>query len=234
MNPFKTFIAAMKQRITDMVAGLPPDAQVDAATAPGVAVRACRRIASDLETALTEASARADAEITRITEETKLSVRAELAKDAAFLKEFKLITDADHNTAITAARASEKEEVKKEVDKTVGTMKVVAERRKQLVTDKVLTSAAAEALSDEVLAGDNYMTGVGIVKGRLEKLATLKGLAGDADTIKRVATMPVTAEGTTAFDESFAIWKKAAAPAGGPAAPFNPGGGGGEKPVVLF
>lgn len=235
MNPFKTFIAAMRQRVTDMLAGLPPDAQVDAATAPGVAVRACRRIGTDMDTALTEANNRVDAEIKRIEEDTRATVRAELVKDAVFLKASGLITQADHDTAVTAAVNAQKETVKGEIEKGVGLIRQAAERRRQLITDKVLSPVAAGALADEVLTAPDYMTGVNKIKGRLEKLATIKGLAEDSDTIKRIATMPITAEGDTAFTDSFGIWEKAAkSGGGGPAAPLKPPGGDAKSPVVLF
>lgn len=234
MNPFQTFIAAMRQRITDMLAGLPADAQIDASTAPGVAVRACRRFGTEMDAMFTDVQTKAEAEINRIKEETKTAVRAELVKDAAFLTASGLMTKADHDTAVLAAVNAQKETLKTEIAAGVAVVRQVAERRKELVTNKTLSAVAAEALDDALLTGPDYMTGVNLVKGRLEKLATLKGLAADPDTIKRVVTMPVTAEGNTAFEEGFKIWEKAAKAGGGIADPLNPPAGDDKPPVAFF
>lgn len=239
----------MQQRLDDALQGLPAEAQVDVSTVPGIAVRACRRMATSFTEMLTSLKGKAD-EIEQMAEKKKgeisTGVRADLIKaasgdtelikvlvaDTAFLKAAKLITEADHDTAIKAAQGK----VKEGVDAAMAGLKQTAERRKKLVADKVLTSVAAEAMPDELLAGDNFMEGVNKVKGRLEKLGTIKTLAGDADTIKRVVTMPVTAEGETSFTESFQVWEKASKGVkAAPTAPLNPGSvEGDEKPPLFF
>lgn len=246
----ESFILSMQQRLDDALQGLPAEAQVDTNTIPGVAVRACRRLGTAFSEMLTKLREKGK-ELNEMAEKKKGEitgqVRAALiknpeadadvvkafAENPAFLKAAKLITEADHNTAILAANGK----VKEGVDAALLVIKQSAERRKKLVTDKVLTSVAAEALPDELLAGDNFMVGITNIKGRLEKLAAIKSLAADGDTIKRVVTMPVTAEGDAAFNDSFSIWEKAGKGSkAAPGAPLNPPApeGDGEKPVLFF
>lgn len=234
----EAFIQSMQTRINDMLAGLPSDANIDAASAPGVATKSCRRFGSEMGSVFDALRNKAK-EITTMAESKKVELttlaKAEVIKDAAFLKENKLVREEDMNLAVTSAVNAQKDLQKGEVEKGVKAIREVAERRKKLVTDKVLTSAAAEALPDEVLEGDAFMDKVTKVKARVDKLAGLKSLAADPDAIKRTVTFPVTAEGDTAFDESFNLWDRASKSGGGTGAPLNPGGGGEAKPpLALF
>lgn len=238
MDPIEKAINEMQTRMNNALADLPPIEQVGLAQEMVYAIRACRRANEEIKGVfeilrgkVTEIETMA----TRKREEITAEVKAELVKDVAFLKASGLITQADHDSAVTAARTAESEKVKAEVDKAVATIQQVAERRKALVSDKKMSAVAAEALSDEVLTGDDFLTKVEKITPRLQKLATLKGLAEDADTIKRVVGFPITAEGEAAFADSFGIWEKAAkSGGGGPGAPLNPPPKDEAKPVLFF
>lgn len=239
MNPLEKFLADMQERVVTALADVPSEAQTGAEPAIVIAIKACKRFGGDVK----QFGDLLRAEMQRITsleqterEKIAVSLRAELVKDSAFLKANGLVPQADVDTAVKAARGDEAAKVKGEVEKALADTRQMAERRSQLVKDKVLTQVAAEALPEEALKGDGFMTGIGQVKARLEKLATIKSLAADGDAIKRVVSFPITAEGEGAFMDSFSVWQKAATPAGTPGNPLNlplpePGDG---KGVVLF
>lgn len=240
MDPLEQFIASMRARIADMLAGLPPEAQLDAASAPGVAAKSCRRFGAEMETIFTEFKRKAG-EISQMGETKKAELitaaKSEAIKDLAFMTASGFITKSDHETALQVAVDTQKQQQTAEVEKALKTVAQTAERRKKLVTDKVLIAAAAEALPDEVLQGDDYLTKVGTLKTtRLDKLATIKALAADTGAISKVLTLPMTAEGDAAFKESFEIWERASKAGGTGGNPLGnpPGGAAGDGPVTLF
>lgn len=238
MDPIEAYIQQLESRMNAALAGLPPIEQVGLSQECGFAIRACKQVASEMKDVFTNVRAKVkDMEQTAENKrkEMRTALVAELAKDVEFLKAHELTSKADLDLAITAARNDEKGKVDTAVKEKVDGLKQTAERRKKVVADKIITSVACEALADEVFIGEDYMTRINKVGERLKKLDTLKSLAKDEKAQKQVAGYPITAEGDSAFEISFDIWKNAAKAPGTVADPLNPQNEGCEKKaVVLF
>lgn len=237
-KPFLTmdldqFINDLTSRIETALAGVPAVEQSGGVPEVNFAIRSCRQFATEFKTMLGGLKARVKQEAEGRTAELKTALRAELAKDPAWLKASDLMTKADHETAIVVARNDEKSKVDGAVQQQISGMKQMAERRRKAIDDKAVTAVAASAIPDDVFEGEDYGVKLAKVSARLGKLSGIKSLAADDKATKRVASFPVTAEGDAAFEESMEIWQ-AAAKGGGAPDPLNPPRGGGDARPVLF
>lgn len=224
----------LRANINAMLSGLPPVEQFEAAPELVYGLRTMRSAAAQLleiQDALGNAMQKYASQIQAKAEsnaETKLLAKGEYVKK----------TDAE--TARDQAVNAAKEEVRTEINTESEAKQKASSARTKLVTDKVLSQSAADALPEEFFKAEGYDDRLVKLKARLKTLADNKLVNEQSEPfVAEMVALPLDEAGDKLFEGRINSVKSlvgAKASRGTePKPPFTPpatGGGEGEAPKV--